>query len=397
MFCFHSHNLHRQAHTIPTEDRSILRTIMRRITAYILSQILTATVFVVATLTMAIWLTQSLRFIELIVNRGLGVGAFFYLTSLLLPNFLSLVVPIALFVATLFVYNRLTLDSELVVMRAVGFGPNQLARPALILAGGATALCYVLSLWLMPMTFSQFKELHSNIRSDYSSLLLQEGAFSTIGGSLTVYVRAREANGDLRGILVQDSRDPSNPVTLLAERGTIASTEDGPRVILLNGNRQQVDRAAGKLSLLYFERYSVEISTERGSEYRWRDAGERYLDELLWPNTDDAHDRQYYNRLIAEGHSRLATPLYPFALVMVALACLLPGNFNRRGLAQRLLMATFCGVATQALAISLPNLASRMPATLALLYIAPVAIAAIAAYVMTLGPKRMRAVQTSVA
>jgi lipopolysaccharide export system permease protein len=111
---------------------------------------------------------------------------------------------------------------------------------------------------------------------------------------------------------------------------------------------------------------------------------------LLWPNPDDAHDRQYGARLIAEGNSRLATPLYPFALVMVALACLLPGNFNRRGLARRLLLATFCGVATQALAISLPNLAARVPSTLALLYIAPIAIAAAAAYVMTLGPKRAR-------
>jgi lipopolysaccharide export system permease protein len=361
---------------------------MRRITAYIFSQLLTATIFVVATLTMAIWLTQSLRFIELIVNRGLGIGSFFYLTSL--PNFLSLVLPIALFVAALFVYNRLTLDSELVVMRAVGFGPSQLARPALIMAATVTCLCYVLTLWLMPLTFGKFKELHTNIRSDYSSLLLQEGAFSTIGSSLTVYVRAREANGDLRGILVQDSRDPANPVTLLAERGTIASTEEGPRVILLNGNRQQVDRAAGKLSLLYFERYSVEISNDRRTEFRWRDAGERYLDELLWPDPNDAHDRQYRTRLIAEGHSRLATPLYPVALVLVALACLLPGNFNRRGLAWRLLLAAACGLGAQALAIALPNLAARMPAAIPLLYLAPLAIAAASAYALTRGPRRVR-------
>jgi lipopolysaccharide export system permease protein len=362
---------------------------MRRITAYILSQVLTTMLFVVATLTMAIWLTQSLRFIELIVNRGLSLASFFYLTSLLLPNFLSLVLPIALFIATLFVYNRLAADSELVVMRAVGFGPGQLARPALLLACGVTIAGYVLSLWLMPLTFGKFKELHTNIRSDYSSLLLQEGAFSTIGNTLTVYVRARESNGDLRGIMVQDARDPNNPVTLLAERGTIASTEDGPRVILLNGNRQQVDRAAGKLSLLYFERYSVEISNDRTTEFRWRDAGERYLDELLWPNIADAHDRQYFNRLIAEGHTRLATPLYAIALVMVALACLLPGDFNRRGLGRRLLFASACGLATQALSVALPNLATGMPRILPLLYIAPIGVSLLAAFALQRGPGRI--------
>ncbi len=362
---------------------------MRRITAYILSQVLTAMLFVVATLTMAIWLTQSLRFIELIVNRGLSLASFFYLTSLLLPNFLSLVLPIAMFIATLFVYNRLAADSELVVMRAVGFGPGQLARPALLLACGVTLAGYVLSLWLMPLTFGKFKELHTNIRSDYSSLLLQEGAFSNIGNTLTVYVRAREANGDLRGIMVQDARDPSNPVTLLAERGTIASTEDGPRVILINGNRQQVDRAAGKLSLLYFERYSVEITNDRTTEFRWRDAGERYLNELLWPNLADAHDRQYFNRLIAEGHTRLATPLYAIALAMVALACLLPGDFNRRGLGKRLLLASACGLATQALSVALPNLATGTPQLLPILYIAPIGISLLAGFALQRGPGRI--------
>ncbi len=364
---------------------------MNRITIYILRQVLVTTVFVLVTLTLAIWLTQSLRFIELIVNRGLGLGAFFYLTILLMPNFLSLVTPIALFMSTLFVYNRLTVDSELVVMRAVGFGPGQLARPAILLGALATLLGYGLSLYLVPMAFGQFKELHSDIRSDYSGLLLQEGAFTNIGSSLTVYVRAREANGDLRGILVHDSRDPSSPVTLLAERGTLATTEDGPRVILLNGNRQQVDRAAGKLSLLYFDRYSVEIGqTATSREFRWREPGERYIDELLWPDTSEANDRQYAPRLIAEGHTRLSAPLYALSLVLVGLACLLTGDFNRRGLSKRLLVAAACGLGVEAISIAIPNLAARTPAAIPFLYATPLAIMALSAWVLSSPALRRR-------
>jgi len=365
---------------------------MNRITAYILRQVLVTTLFVLVTLTLAIWLTQSLRFIELIVNRGLGLGSFFYLTALLMPNFLSLVTPIALFMSTLFVYNRLTVDSELVVMRAVGFGPGQLARPAIMLGVFATAIGYLLSLYLVPLTFGKFKELHSDVRSDYSSLLLQEGAFTNIGPNLTVYVRARESNGDLRGILVHDSRDPATSITLLAERGTLAMTDDGPRVILLNGNRQQVDRAAGKLSLLYFDRYSVEIGqTSTAREFRWREPGERYVDELLWPDLTEAHDRQYAPRLIAEGHTRLSAPLYALALVLVGLACLLPGDFNRRGLSRRLLVAAACGLGVEALSIAVPNLAARSPATIPFLYATPLALIALSAWVLTSTNLRRRA------
>jgi lipopolysaccharide export system permease protein len=364
---------------------------MNRITIYILRQVAVATVFVLVTLTLAIWLTQSLRFIELIVNRGLSIGAFFYLTILLMPNFLSLVTPIALFMSTMFVYNRLTVDSELVVMRAVGFGPGQLARPAVMLAVVATLFGYLLSLYLVPLSFGQFKELYSDVRSDYSGLLLQEGAFTNIGVDLTVYVRAREPNGDLRGILVHDSRDKSNPVTLMAERGTLAMTDDGPRVILLNGNRQQVDREAGKLSLLYFDRYSVEIGQSGSSrEFRWREPGERYIDELLWPDMNEPNDRQFAPRLIAEAHTRLSSPLYAITLVLVGLACLLPGDFNRRGLGRRLLLAAAAGLAVEALSIAIPNLAARIPAAIPFLYAAPLALIAVCAAALTAGRIRQR-------
>ena len=107
---------------------------MRLLNAYVLRQLAVVTLVVAVTLTCAIWLTQSLRFIELIVNRGLTLATFFNLTLLLLPSFLWLLLPIALFAAVLFTYQRLSADSELTVMRAFGRSPLQIARPALALS-----------------------------------------------------------------------------------------------------------------------------------------------------------------------------------------------------------------------------------------------------------------------
>ena len=103
-----------------------------RITFYLGRQVLIAMGLVVVALTCIIWLSQSLRFIELIVNRGLPLWTFLQLTVLLLPAWLTLVLPIACFAAVLFVYNRLTSDRELMVMAAAGLGPAKLARPALL-------------------------------------------------------------------------------------------------------------------------------------------------------------------------------------------------------------------------------------------------------------------------
>jgi len=114
---------------------------MHGLTRYILRQNLATTIFVTAALSAAIWLTQSLRLVDLIVNRGLSAELFLYLGVLILPRFIDIVLPIGIFIAVLFTYNKLIAESEIVVMRAAGLSQFGLARPAFILSGiGAAAL-----------------------------------------------------------------------------------------------------------------------------------------------------------------------------------------------------------------------------------------------------------------
>src|SRR5688572_21638690 len=126
---------------------------------YILRQTLSIMLFVTAALSAAVWLAQSLRLVDLIVNRGLSVELFLYLALLILPRFLNIVVPIGAFIAVLFVFNRLTSESELVVMRAAGLGPIALVRPVLLLAGLAFVVLMSLSAYFLPASNRAFKDL----------------------------------------------------------------------------------------------------------------------------------------------------------------------------------------------------------------------------------------------
>src|SRR5580700_1282907 len=99
---------------------------MTRLDRYILRQCFGVMVFVTAALSAAVWIAQSLRLIDLIVNRGLSIDLFLYLALLILPRFLDIVLPIGVFIAVLFTFNKLTAESELVVMRAAGLGPMAL-------------------------------------------------------------------------------------------------------------------------------------------------------------------------------------------------------------------------------------------------------------------------------
>ena len=112
-----------------------------RIDRYVLRQLVLGLVAVTVGLAALIWLTQSLRFVELVVNRGLSFRVFLQLTSLLLPNFVAIILPIGCFVVVLFVYQRLAGDRELTVMRAAGLSPVALSRPAVVLA------CLAMVVW----------------------------------------------------------------------------------------------------------------------------------------------------------------------------------------------------------------------------------------------------------
>ena len=361
---------------------------MPSITRYVLGQLVTATLFVALALTFAIWLTQSLRLIDYIVNRGLPASTFLAFVGLLLPSFLGVVLPIACFVAALFVYHKLAMDSEMVVMRAAGLSQLQLARPAIILGIVVTLAVYSISLYFLPASFRNFKDLQNAFRSDFSAVLLQEGVFTTISDDITVYVRERSPEGELRGILVHDNRDPEKPVTMMAERGALVPSENGPRVVMENGNRQEVKPGTGRFSLLYFERYTVEL-TEFGNapQARWREPKERFLHELLVPG-EDSRDQRYRQELLAEGHYRIVGPLYSMVFVVIGMAALLAGEFNRRGQIKRVLSAIACVAALEGLSLALHDLASRNAAAIPAMYAAVMVSFGLAFFVLLRRPQR---------
>ncbi len=361
---------------------------MTSISRYMTKQILIVTIVATVAICFAMWMTQSLRLIELIINRSLPTSMFLYLATLLLPRFLTIVLPIAIFGATLFTYHKLMNDNEIVVLRAAGSSHLAIAAPGIIAASTITLLAYVLSLYLVPTSFRSFKDLQHKVRNDYSLVLLQEGVFNTVGPGITVYVRERDANGELRGIMVHDNRDAEVPVTYQAESGALIHSENGPRVVLVNGNRQQVDRKKGQLSMLYFDRLPFDIGQVKlADQVRWREPQERYLSELLTPDQSKG-DRFYHDKLVAEGHYRLASPLLPLTYSVVAMAVLLCGPYTRRGQIFHVLFAVALTVVLLVASMGLPHLVGKRPLLMPLLYANSVVPLLVGLYLLASPPKR---------
>lgn len=363
---------------------------MGRLHGYMFRQLVWWTIVICFSLTCIVWLTQSLRFVEMIVNSGLSVTTFVTFTLLLLPSFLSLIGPIAVFAAVMFTYTKMVNDSEIVILRASGMSPLKIGRPAIVLAILVMGFGYLNSLYLMPLTFREFKDTQREFRSELSTLFLQEGVFNPVIAGVTVFIRERSENGELYGIIIHDERNADKPITMMAEKGAIVSSDNGPRVLMLNGNRQEVRTDDGRLSLLYFDRYTFDLSAlNKVESLLWREPRERYLHELFFPaNTKD--NIYNFRKLRMEGIFRLSAPLLYLTYTIIGLALLLGGDYNRRGQFRRIFIAVCTVSFVQVAVLGAKNFGEKTAEIETLMYAVPIVATIVFLVIITSSKPKIR-------
>lgn len=354
------------------------------LTRYIFWQSAVPFMLATAVLTGIIWLTQALKMLDLLITQGQTLATFFELSMLALPSAVNTVMPIALFCALLYTLNKLISDSELVVIFSAGVSRLAVTIPVMMLVAVTMIIVFALNAYFMPAGMRELRTRLFQIRGDVATSLVREGAFTNPVAGLTVYVRSRTPSGSIRGILVHDERDKKKPITYMAESGELVRTNNGPRLVMYNGNIERVtdehSPAQSPVSILYFDKYTYDLSqysnVHQVTEYESR---ERFLPELFNPASNDIYGQQFKMRLRAEGHDRLVAAIYPLMFAMIALASLLPAPFNRRGYTMRIAVGTFIAILARVVGFGLINLAATRPAAIPLIYILPLSVCGVSA------------------
>ena len=123
----------------------------------------------------------------------------------------------------------------------------------------ATLVAYLFNLVVMPAGMREMKDRVFEIRADLVNTFVREGSFTNPIDGLTVYVGENNVGGDIRGILVHDARNPKGIATYMAQRGLLANTPLGPRLIMFEGNIQWLEGGEGRLKILNFEKYTFDL------------------------------------------------------------------------------------------------------------------------------------------
>jgi lipopolysaccharide export system permease protein len=323
------------------------------------------------TLTIAtiIWLSQVIKFIGYVTEEGASLSLFLYITTLLLPSLLLIVTPIALVVSVLIVYNKMIMNNEIAILRSTGVNKFSLVKPAIIMALLTSLFCYSISFYFMPLSSRTHREIKEYVKNNYASILLSSGSFKNLK-QLTMYASEKDSDGNMKGVVLFDGKNPGEPLMVLAKEGKILSNDTG---ILLHLKEGVLQKNSLKLrpnvpAMLYFDEYDISLTSysKTASEVKFK-PGDRYINELF--NYKNLNDTKYtLERLKKELHYRLTFPLMPIMLTLIGASAILYGGFNRRGQGNNIRNAILLSIGFFSVAMYLYEAMETFPSLTYLLY-----------------------------
>ena len=334
-------------------------------------------------------LTQSLQTLDLIVeNRQSGL-TFLYITILALPQLISIIMPLAVFMSALYALNRLNMDSEMIVAKASGFSPWQISSPALRLGMYALIAHLIISLFIQPFAFSQMRGEILKVRTDIASQMVRAGEFVTPTIGLTVFAREISSDGGMKDVIIYDTRDDSGATTHTAKTGYLARSDESASLVLKDGSLQQILKD-GSIELVAFDDYQLDLSDVMAMDsVLRRKPSDLYLHELLRPDQRVYATRKHRRELKAEGHNRLATPIYNLALIMLALCFMIRGEHKRMGYGRKIATCAAIGFFIRLAGFGLASAAESDPSLNPVQYALPLLVCILCALYL-LRKKRIR-------
>jgi len=335
---------------------------------YLFGQMIRTTIAVSITLVGIMWLFQTIRLLEVVINRGAPLSNFLLMSVTVIPLWLTIAVPVSAFVAVIWVFQRAVADRELLVMQASGRSALQLARAPLSLGLLLTVILIVNSVMVLPHSFGVYKRVQFEVRNSLPTVMLQDNVFIDVVDGLTMLIGEKYDDGFAEDLFIHDERTEGKVVTMTARVGRFVERDGLPAVILQEGERIELSETGASEATLLFDTHTVTIAPkDKAVSNRMPiDMNEDTIGNLLNPDKSPSPD--YFNQRRAEGHYRMVSPALALVLVLIATCGALFGQVRRHTWSRRTLLMIIGSVLSISALVSSRSLATSIPATVPLLY-----------------------------
>jgi len=288
---------------------------------YIFQEVVTPFTLGLGVFTFILLIARLLKLIELVVSRGLPPMQIVLLVSYLMPTFLEVTVPMAMLLAILIAFGRLSADAEMIAMRSSGLSIYQLVPPVVLFVALTTLLTAGLSMYARPWATRNLKHELWEIARTRATAGLRPQVFNDEFPGLMIYAEQIDSRSDrLIHVLISDERDPGQHNTVFALEGYMVSDNEAQTVTLrlLNGTIHTSGEGASDYHT-DFESYDVNLDLREalaGRAASEDDPQQMTLPELRAALASPPPDGKPRPGLLVELHRKFAIP---FACVVFGL------------------------------------------------------------------------------
>jgi lipopolysaccharide export system permease protein len=288
---------------------------------YILKEILPIFFIGLIIFTVILLMDKILKLIELIVTRGVNVSQILMLLLFISPSFLIFTIPMAVLLAILLAFGRLSSDSEITALKASGMSLYQLFLPVSIFSICAYLLTTLLVFYGLPWGNRGFKATLYMIAQSKADIEIKERVFNDTFDGLVVYVDKVPIQGKrMEGILIYDERDQGKLITIFAREGILASNPKSQEIILrlLSGDIHRIEHQTNIYQKVKFDTYDLKLELAN----TFTTIGKKLKDKEM--SIDDIKEKMDEMRKKGEDTTPLKVELhkryaFPFACVVFSL------------------------------------------------------------------------------
>ena len=288
---------------------------------------------------MLLILDKMLRLFQYVVDSGGPVSVVWRMLANLLPEYLSLGIPIGLMLGILLAFRRLALSSELDALRGIGVGYGRLLRIPYAYAVPLALINLAIVGYVQPFSEYRYESLRFDLKSGALGAAIKVGEFNQLGKRLTLRIDRSEHKGaQLYGIFIETDDGKGMTVAATAQQGRFLSTDDPDKILfrltkarLVQDNPKFATPRTGD-----FESYDLPVNLPTIGQFRSR--GNSQSDELylyeLWRVGYGGGATNQQQRLEAEANFnfRMAEVLMMLMLPLLAVSLAVPPKRSSSGL-----------------------------------------------------------------
>ncbi|MEC9198296.1 MAG: LPS export ABC transporter permease LptF [Pseudomonadota bacterium] len=315
---------------------------MGRTDRYMLSQLMVLFGFFALVLVSIYWINRAVVLFDTIIGDGQSIGVFLEMSMLTLPGVMGMVMPLAAFAAAVQVTNRLSNESELVVMQATGFSPWRIARPVLVFGMLVALLGALLTNFLIPNAAQTLALREQEISENLTAKLLKEGEFLHPTDGVTFFIRNISDQGELQDVFLSDNRNTEARQTYMSRTAYLTRSDDGrTRMVMVDGMSQRLTRDDQSLSVTYFQDFTYDISDLLNTSKVISPNRKHMSTAALLLATDEMATlaRDSRGEILEEAHKRLNDPILCVVAALLGFSALLAGGFSRFGSGSYIMLA----------------------------------------------------------